>query len=233
MIPDDQGALGERMADAARRTKDRIDPRSTMETAVRLATTNVRHCDAAGSCVVRSGGRLETTAYTDEIAISGDLLQYTLGEGPCLDAMWEEGVVHSSDLASDPRWPAWAPRMARGHDVRSMLCLRLFTRADTLGALNLYSHTRDAFGEDDWDDGVALAAHVSGALAAFWPEDEVLAALDSRALVGRATGVLMGRYDVDASGAFAMLARVSAEDGVTIRDLAQELFDTGRLPSRH
>jgi GAF domain-containing protein len=217
------------MVDAARDLQGEADPNATMEAAVRLAATNIRGCDAAGITLMRRRGRPETPAYTDDMALAGDLLQYTLGEGPCLDATWHERIVHSSDLADEPRWPTWAPRVARDHGARSMLCLQLFTHVDTLGALNLYSRTPSAFGLEDLDDGLALAAHIAVAVAASQRAEHLVQALDTRTVIGQACGILMERYELDSQRAFEVLARVSSQTNTKVRDLARELVDTGRL----
>ena len=225
----DRQALAERMAEAARALQDETNTQTTMDVAVRLAVDNVRGCDAAAFSLVKRGGRLETPAYTDEAALAGDLLQYELGEGPCVDAAWEERLVHSGDLSGDPRWPTWGPRVVRELGVHSMLCLQLFTHANTLGALNLYSRTPNAFDREDLDDGVALAAHVAIALSASQNRADLVTALDSRTVIGQATGVLMERYGIDAAKAFALLSRVSSDSNTKIRDLARELVETGQI----
>ena len=214
---------------AARELQAGADPSATMETAVRLAVLNVRSCDAATISLVEGRRRIETPAYTDDDARAADVLQSTLGEGPCLDAAWEERVVHSADLAADPRWPAWGTQVAAEHGVRSILCLQLFTHADRLGALNLYARTPGAFDAEDRDDGLALAAHVAVAIAAARTADQLGRALDSRTLVGQAVGIVMERYGLDPGAAFGVLARVSSEVNVKVRDVAAELVATGNL----
>ena len=228
-MPGDRRALAERMAEAARALQDEGSTQTTMEVAVRLAVDNVRSCDAAAFSLVQRGGGLQTPAFSDEAALASDLLQYELGEGPCVDAAWEERLVHSGDLTGDPRWPAWGPRVVREHGVRSMLCVQLFTHSNTLGALNLYSRTPKAFDREDLDDGVALAAHVAIAVAASLNRADLRAALDTRTLIGQATGVLMERYGIDSAKAFALLSRVSSDSNTKVRELARELVDTGRI----
>ena len=50
--------------------------------------------------------------------------------------------------------------------VVCVVSFRLFTTAESLGALNLYSRKSEAFDRDDLYNGEAFAAHVSVALAA-------------------------------------------------------------------
>jgi GAF domain-containing protein len=228
--PGDRPSLAERMVEVARELQNESDTRTTMQAAVRLAAENVRGCDAAGITLAHKGGRVETPAYTHDMALAGDLPQYELGEGPCLDAIWHDQIVHSADLAEDPRWPAWASRVAREHEARSMLCFQLFTYGEKLGALNLYSRTPGAFDADDRDDGLALAAHIAVAVAASQQVEQLSLALDTRTMIGQAVGILTERYQVDPQVAFKVLTRVSSHHNIKLRDVARQLIDTGELP---
>jgi AmiR/NasT family two-component response regulator len=55
--------------------------------------------------------------------------------------------------------------------------------------------------------------------------------VDARKLVGQAMGILMERYDLDADRAFKVLQRYSQSTNTKLRDVAQQLIDTRRLPS--
>ena len=92
----DRAKLSERMAAAARELQDEDDPQATMQASARLAVANVRGCDAAAISIVRRRKRIETPAFTDERAVRSDDLQYEVGEGPCLDAIWEHETFRST-----------------------------------------------------------------------------------------------------------------------------------------
>jgi GAF domain-containing protein len=166
------------------------------------------------------------------MVVVGDRLQFELGEGPCLDAVWEEESVYVPDLLTDPRWPTWGPRVTQKTGARSILSFRLFTVQDTLGALNLYSTRTDGFTADDRTEGLALAAHIAIALAAAQRIDQLGAALDSRTVIAQACGIVMERYDIDAVRAFALLTRLSSTQNVKLRDIASEVVLTRVLPSQ-
>src|SRR3954468_21826917 len=66
-------------------------------------------------------------------------LQYTLGEGPCIDAFHQQRPVLEPDLAEPtmPRWVAFtAPAVAAG--ARAIFGFPLRIGSVHLGALNLY-----------------------------------------------------------------------------------------------
>jgi len=54
-------------------------------------------------------------------------------------------------------------------------------------------------------------------------------ALDSRAVIDQAKGILMERFKVTADQAFQALARVSMESNTKVREVAERLVRTGEL----
>jgi transcriptional regulator with GAF, ATPase, and Fis domain len=121
----------------------------TLDKAVHLAVELIDGCDAAGVSVVHRRRAIDSPAYTDELVRRGDELQYELNEGPCLDAIAQQRTVASHDLSRESRWPSWGPRVVEELGVRSMLCIQLFTAEETVGALNMYSRSVDAFDARD------------------------------------------------------------------------------------
>jgi GAF domain-containing protein len=209
--------------------QDEGDVRATLDRAVHLAVANVDRCDSASISVVRARRSVDTRASTSQLALDGDRLQYETGEGPCLDAIWEHRTVHSPDLGADPRWPTWGPRVVAETGATSILAFRLFTSSDTLGALNLYSRT--GFDDADEDTGVALAAHVAIALSAAEETEHLTTALDTRTVIGQATGILMERLGVDAGVGFSVLARLSQETNTKLHDIAASIVSTREIPT--
>lgn len=224
-------SLSERMADVARELQAQHDPVSTVESGVELAVQNVGGCDAASVSIVYAKRKVSTPASTDDLAVTGDQLQYETGEGPCLSAIWHEETVYVPDLAHDPRWLHWGPRLAELTVARSSFSVRLFTINDTLGALNMYANESDAFSVEDKAEAVAIAAHIAVAVAAAQNLEHYETALDSRTIIAQACGLVMERFDIDSIQAFALLTRLSSTQNVKLRELAAELVHTRRLPA--
>jgi transcriptional regulator with GAF, ATPase, and Fis domain len=225
-----QPDLSERIAAAARTLSSERDVQHTLAASVELATELIEGCDEAGVSIVHRRRAIETPASTSELVERGDKLQYEFQEGPCLDAIWDQETVYCPDLASEVRWPVWGPRVVDELGVRSMLCFRLFTAADTLGALNLYSRRAGAFTEDDAIEGLALAAHVAVALVSATEIEGLNAAAVNRTVIGQAQGILMERYDIDSERAFSLLRRVSQDSNQRLRWIAAELVRTRKVP---
>jgi transcriptional regulator with GAF, ATPase, and Fis domain len=221
--------LGERMALVARELQDQYDAQATMDSAVRLAVRDITGADAAGISIVRSRRRVHTPAASSDLVVQADRLQYEVGEGPCLDIIWREEFVHSPDLGTDERWPTWGPRVVAETQARSLMSFRLFTAEHTVGALNLYSRSPHAFDADDRADGIAIAAHISVAVATAQEVGDLAAALASRTLLSQTVGIVMAQYDLDADRAFAALSRLASTTKVKLRDLALEVCNDRRM----
>ena len=203
----------------------------TLQSAVRLATELVDGCDLAGISLVHKDRWIDTPYATDEVLRVIDEHQFTLKQGPCLDAIRDHETVTSNDLASDPRWPVWGSEMAAQAGVHSCLCVRLFIRGNSLGALNMYSRTTHGFTSSDIDHGVALAAQIALAFQVSQDHKNFDAGLANRTVIGQAVGIVMERYSLDPDTAFRVLARLSSQLNIKLVDIAADLVTTGKLPT--
>ena len=182
-------------------------------------------CDHASITVARRDGQVETLAASDETARNLDAVQELVGQGPCLDALWDEELVVAEDLAHERRWPQFARAAVARYGVLSALCVRLFTNETTVGALNLFSRQVDGFSNSDRQELQAIAAQGAVAMAAAKEIEVIHAGLDSRAVIGQATGVLMVRYGLSPGAAFALLTRYSSHQNRKLRDIALDVVE--------
>jgi GAF domain-containing protein len=218
------------LAAAAREMAGEGSTVDTLEVAVRLAPELIDGCDVAGISIVHKD-KIDTPYATDEILRLIDEEQFTLKQGPCLDTIQDRETVTSTDLANDPRWPVWGPKVADQAGVRSCLCVRLFTSGDSLGALDLYSRTTHGFDSLDIDHGLALAAQIALAFQSSERHRNFDAALVNRTMIGQAVGIVMERYTLDPDTAFRVLARLSSQHNIKLVEIAQALVTTGDLPT--
>jgi len=115
--------------------------------------------------------------------------------------------------------------------VRSSISFRLFAaQRSSWGALNVYSLTPHAFDDDDVIHGQTIAAMVGVVLARSIHEHQLAEALETRTLIGQATGILMERFQLDADVCFNILRRLSQQNNIKLRDIAAQLVETRRLP---
>ena len=95
---------------------------------------------------------------TNEVSQLIEELQYTLGEGPCVDAYRLDQVVAEPDLA-DPvtrRWPAFTPP-ALVAGVRALFGFPMRSGTVRLGALNLYRDGPGPLTDDQHADALVVA----------------------------------------------------------------------------
>jgi hypothetical protein len=109
---------------------------------------------------------------------------------------------------------------------------------EVTGALNIYARQADAFDEDSRAAATRFgpyAAVVAGNLHAYRSArrmvDHLQAALESRAVIDQAKGVLMERYRLTPDLAFQLLAEASMNANRKVRDIADHLVHTGELPA--
>ena len=220
--------LARRLSEAARGLQEQLDPEQVLDRVVSLAVTMVPGADEATITMVRARRHVYSAAATGDLAAWFDVLQDETGEGPCLDAMWQQQTVRVDDLAADPRWPVLGPR-AGERGVGSMLCLQLFVHEDTLGALDLLAHERSAFTDESEHIGLLLASHAAIAVADAQKLEHAAIALANRDIIGQAKGILMERFRITADQAFDVLAKVSQDTNRKVYSVAEELARTGTL----
>jgi GAF domain-containing protein len=206
----------------------------TLSSIVELAVATIEGCDFAGLFLL-DAGVVTTPVRTDPIVAVVDSLQQGTGEGPCLDAIAHRLMFYADDLSRDLRWLHFAPQAAEA-GIRSVLALPLSVDAQ-LGALNLYARYPSAFGVMDRARATILASLASLALsAAHSHEDEerrklnLQAALATRETIGEALGILMERERITSNQAFDILRRASQHLHIKLREVAQNLIDTGEDP---
>jgi GAF domain-containing protein len=215
------------LAEAVREAAARRSTEESLAAVIGMATSSAP-CDEASITMLGPARSMKTVASSSDLIEHADHLQYELNEGPCLDAVWEEGLFVIPDLVADGRWPNWAPRAAK-LGVVSMLSLHLFTDV-SLGSLNLYSMRPREFNHSDIEAARIVAAHTSVVLAYARAEQNLWQAIDSRNLIGQAQGILMERFSLTTERAFAVLRRYSQQHNRKLAVIAEELVTTGRLP---
>jgi GAF domain-containing protein len=228
-------SLGELMSRVARQLQEEHgDVEGTLQSITALAVATIPNAKECSISYVISRKSVEPRASSSDLPGQLDQLQGDLGQGPCLDAVWDEEVVRVDDVGADERWPEFAAK-ASEMGIRSMLCFQLFVQGDQLGAMNLYARTPGAFDDESQEIARMLAAHAAVALAGAEHEQNLRVGMDNRDIIGQAKGILMERHKITAHRAFDVLARTSQHLNRKLVDVARELSETGAVaepPSR-
>lgn len=223
--------LAETLSELSRELQDKSDVGDTLSAIVHAAVGTVPGAEAASISSVRGRREVQTRAATGDLPREVDKAQYELGQGPCLDSLFESRTVRLADLGAETPWPGFTERAA-ALGVGSMLAVQLYVRGEDLGALNLFSTRSGAFTDESEQVGLLFAAHAAVALAGAQEEQQLRAAMDTRDLIGQAKGILMERYKIDAQEAFRMLVVASQHTNIKLRQVAEYLTHTGRLTSQ-
>ena len=145
---------------------------------------------------------------TDDVSQLIEELQYTLGEGPCVDAYQQDSVVAEPDLAEPVarRWPAFTPPALQA-GVRAVFGFPLRVGTVRLGALNLYRDRPGLLNGEQHADALVVAD-----VAARW-------VLDAQA--GAPSGVVAKELEAGADFHFAVhnaAGMVSVQGGISVAE---------------
>ncbi|MEV0322638.1 ANTAR domain-containing protein [Streptomyces sp. NPDC050658] len=175
----------------------------------------------------------ELVWFSDEMSARLDDLQFTVGEGPGIDAAQHGALCLVSDLEQDPgtRWPAFAP-VALAEGTRAMFAFPLKLGTLRIGVL---VGSRSSVGPIRKDQ-VAYGFAVSDALALFvLAHDDELNGGGSaqsgdlhRAVVYQATGVVSMQLLMPLHDALDRIRAYAFAHGRQITHVARDIVD-GRL----
>ncbi len=221
--------LADRLSELARQLQDEDDVQATLDAIVHGAATTVPGAEQASLSVIQGHERVSTRASTAELPRAVDRAQYDSGQGPCLDTLYEQRTVRLSDTRHEQRWPDFT-RRARALGVGSMLAVQLYVDGGDLGALNLFSTDRDAFGDDAEHIALLFASHAAVAMAGAQRQEQLRQGLDTRDLIGQAKGILMERYKISGDAAFRVLVRYSQNSNRRLHLVAEQLVTSRELP---
>ncbi len=194
--------------------------------------------DAAAISLVFDGASSGTLGSSSTHARSYDELQFTLGEGPCLDSVAGRIPVLVVDLAdpAEVRWPAYGPALL-AHRIRGVYAVPVLVAGEYVGALDLFRAQPGRPPDEDLAGAVA-AAELAGVplldlldgdlqAAVGDPNSNAWAELNalSRAEVGQATGMLVAQLQVEPAEALVRLRAHAYATGRSATDVARDILD--------
>jgi ANTAR domain/GAF domain len=197
--------------------------------------------DGAAISLVFDGVNTGTLGASDTQARTYDELQFTLGEGPCLDSVLVRAPVLVIDLADpDPlggdRWPAYGPAML-AHGMRGVFAMPVVVAGQYIGALDLFRERPGALDRSDLAGALVaaelaelplldlLAENLQAAVAD--PDSFAWAELNTitRAEVSQATGMLVGQLDIGPAEALVRLRAHAYATNRSATDVARDILE--------
>jgi hypothetical protein len=179
---------------------------------------------------------------SDESASIAERLQFTQGEGPCLEAARTNRVVIAGEPDIEQKWPLFAADFFAQTPYRGALCMPLRLSRETVCGLDLFVTHPDDLAKISLSDAVAVCDQIMDALmdaqtitrsvGTFSGEPEPVwlqsGGVRNRTNVWVAMGILMTRLRTTAPDALAILRGYSHSQGTVLDELARDLV-SGRL----
>jgi len=188
--------------------------------------------DGAGVMLMSGDIPRGSLCSTNEASHLIEELQYTLGEGPCVDAYQQDRVVTEPDLAdpATPRWVAFTPP-ALDAGVRAVFGFPMRSGTVRLGALNLYRDWSGPLTDDQHADALVLAevaarwvleAQAGAAPDAVAQELEIGA--DFHFVVHNAAGIVSVQQGISVTEALIRLRAYAFSHGRLLADVAEDVI---------
>ncbi|WP_428342393.1 GAF and ANTAR domain-containing protein [Mycobacterium sp.] len=194
--------------------------------------------DAAAISLVFSGVASGTFGSSDAAARAYDELQFTIGEGPCLDSVATRGPVLIADLATpgNVRWPLYSPALLE-YKIRGVFAVPVVLAGEFVGALDLFRIQPGELPVAELAGAVAAAelagaplldlmasdlrAAVNDASSSSWADFNAL----SRTEVSQATGMLVAQLEMDPAEALVRLRAHAYATNRSATDVARDILD--------
>ncbi len=195
--------------------------------------------DGASISLIDAGGAMQGT-FGSSGAVSRELdeLQFTYGQGPCLDAFTQNRPVYVEDLdlPGEDRWPALAEAVLE-HGVRAVYALPVTVASKPIGALDLFRLRSGPLDGDALTGGLWAAGLAALPLLDLMNADldwqaaatgqyglQQLASLE-RVEVYQATGMIVGGLQVEPAEALVRLRAHAITRGLTASQVAYQILD--------
>ncbi len=202
--------------------------------AARLCAVCPRIAGVQGAGVMLMSGDIPhgSLCSSDSVSQLIEDLQYTLGEGPCVDAYHQDKVVTEPDLA-DPethRWLAFTPPALQA-GARAVFGFPLRVGSVRLGALNLYRDRPGPLDAEQHADMLVLADVIARWVLetqAGAPDGAVAKALETGAdfhfAVHNAAGIVSVQEDISVTESLIRLRAYAYSNDRPLANVAQDVI---------
>jgi GAF domain-containing protein len=206
---------------------------AVLERVAVMAKDTIPGVDEASVTLLKNG-KARSVAFTGSLAVQLDERQYDQGFGPCLDAAVSGATVTVPDMAAEATYKDFA-EVAAKYGVTHSLSMGLPIGTSTIGGLNLYGLHGDPYDDDALETAAVFAGYaaiaVANAAALADALDEVAGlrtAMQTRAVIEQAKGILMRDQKCTADEAFRLLTQASNTSNRKLRDIAAAIVESTR-----
>lgn len=214
------------VAELARNLQERARAGEIDETFGKLLDAAVDCVPGAQHAAITLGGRDEVETLwttTGHPPLLAEIQQRH--EGLCRATTPHGRIIHIDDVSAEARWPGYCRDVADETPIRSIMTIQLFTDRHGMGALNFYAERPHAFDAESTELGIVAATHVGLAWSVLRHDQQFHRALLSRDLIGQAKGIVMERFNINATRAFELLSRLSQNSNTPVIEIARRLVE--------
>ena len=181
--------------------------------------------DGGGVSVFTTMGAPVFLHATDATSRTIEDLQFTLGEGPCVDAASSGKPVHVPDLSAAAarladRWPGFISEIAET-DARALFAFPIRVGEIGLGVVDLYRRTPGELAPDQVAAGLSGVEAMAESMLSFADPDDRTYPLT----VHRAAGMVMVQLDTTIEEALVRLRATAYLEGVPVTSLARDVIE--------
>ena len=216
------------------------DAPTPLAAADRLCAACVQLLDVDGASIsFIDGGTMQGTfGSSSQLSRTLDELQFTYGEGPCLDAVATRRPILAPHLdgPGEDRWPALTQAML-GHGIQAIFALPVAVASTPIGALDLYRRSSGPLDDIAMTGGIWAAGLAALPLLDLMTSEtdwrkaaegkgswDQLASLE-RVEVYQATGMIVAALEVSPADALARLRAHAVSSSLTASDVAYQILD--------
>ena len=184
----------------------------------------------AGIMLMAGDVQQGSVCSSNDVSALIEELQYTLGEGPCVDAYHDDRPILEPDLAAaTTRWLAFTPpAVAAG--ARAIFGFPLQLGGIRLGALNLYRDQPGPMDEEQYADALVLASVAAKAVLAMQAQalpgnlaTELEQGADFRFVVHQASGMVSVQLGLSVGEALVRLRAYAFANNRLIAEVAEAI----------
>jgi GAF domain-containing protein len=200
------------------------------------ASASLMHVAGAGIVLVSAERTLGNVCVSDPMTEAVEEIQYTLGEGPCVDAFHAKLPVLVPDLASPEltRWSGFRDG-ALSAGVCAVFGFPMLVGSACIGALNLYHDRTGELTSEQFADAVVVA-HVAAQTVMGWQAAAEVGSLawqleqvpNQLATIHQAGGMISLQLGVSVEDGLALLRAHAFSGGRPLSSVAADVV-TGRL----
>ena len=210
----------------------------------RLCRLCAEVCGVSGAGVMLLSHELGRGAFctTDEVSARIEELQFSLGEGPCVDAYEQDRPIAEPDLGEPAsfRWSAFAPAALQA-GVRAVFAFPLRVGAIRLGSLGLYNTHAGRLRDEQHGDALVVADLVAESVLLMQAEAapgmlaaQLEAGADFYSVIHQAAGMVSAQLGVGVAHAMVRLRAHAYGNERMLADVARDVVArTLRFESSH